>query len=328
MQKMDIVIAWVDGSDPVWQRRRAQYAGESETAAAAEATRFASNHEIYFCIASILKYVPFCGTIFVVTDGQTPAYVHEFSAQGLCAQGQIKIIEHKEIFEGYEEFYPTFNSLSIESLLWKIKDLSKYFLYLNDDFFFNAPASIEDFIRREKVVLRGHWENNFTIKIKTGLRRAIANIFAKKPAAKHTVSQMLGAEAVGLRKFFKVHHHPHILDKDSLAQFFQQFPDVLHRQIRHRFRSIDQLNPVALSVHLKITRHEALLQPDVPLAYLKNLQGVPDFLKKIKDEEIKYGCMQSLDQLPTSQAQEINFAMCEKFKEFLPLAMIESHHED
>ena len=67
MQKMDIVIAWVDGSDPVWQRRRAQYAGESETAAAAEATRFASNHEIYFCIASILKYVPFCGTIFVVT---------------------------------------------------------------------------------------------------------------------------------------------------------------------------------------------------------------------------------------------------------------------
>ena len=47
-----------------------------------------------------------------------------------------------------------------------------------------------------------------------------------------------------------------------------------------------------------------------------------------KDEEIKYGCMQSLDQLPTSQAQEINFAMCEKFKEFLPLAMIESHHED
>ena len=50
--------------------------------------------------------------------------------------------------------------------------------------------------------------------------------------------------------------------------------------------------------------------------------------KKIKDEEIKYGCMQSLDQLPTSQAQEINFAMCEKFKEFLPLAMIESHHED
>ena len=151
MQKMDIVIAWVDGSDPVWQRRRAQYAGESETAAAAEATRFASNHEIYFCIASILKYVPFCGTIFVVTDGQTPAYVHEFSAQGLCAQGQIKIIDHKEIFEGYEEFYPTFNSLSIESLLWKIKDLSKYFLYLNDDFFFNAPASIEDFIRREKV---------------------------------------------------------------------------------------------------------------------------------------------------------------------------------
>ena len=66
----------------------------------------------------------------------------------------------------------------------------------------------------------------------------------------------------------------------------------------------------------------------MPLAYLKNLQGVPDFLKKIKDEEIKYGCMQSLDQLPTSQAQEINFAMCEKFKEFLPLAMIESHHED
>lgn len=321
MQKMDIVIAWVDGSDPAWARRRAPYAGESETAAAADATRFASNQEIYFCIASILQYVPFCGTIFVVTDGQVPAHLHEFHEQGLCDPEKIKIIDHKEIFEGCEEFYPTFNSLSIESLLWKIKGLSRYFLYLNDDFFFNAPASTEDFIRTEKVVLRGHWANSLPIKIKTGARRAIANIFAKKPAAKHTVSQMLSAEAVGLKKFFKVHHHPHIMDKDVLARFFQQRPEVLQRQIQHRFRSIDQLNPVALAGHLKIKNNEALLQPDVPVAYLKNLQGVQDFLMKIKNEKIKYGCMQSLDQLPTPQVQQINFAMREKFKQFLPQSM-------
>ena len=129
MQKMDVVIAWVDGSEPAWKRKRAHYLGESETPAAADATRFASNDEIYFCIASILKYVPFCGTIFLVTDQQKPKFLDEFFEQGLCEKNKIKIIDHTEIFSGHENFLPTFNSLTIESMLWKIPGLSRFFLY-------------------------------------------------------------------------------------------------------------------------------------------------------------------------------------------------------
>ena len=76
MNKIDFVIAWVDGSDPKHQAKRAQYSGQNVSAEAMLSTRFASDDEIYFSIASILKYVPYCGKIYVVTDQQKPLFYH------------------------------------------------------------------------------------------------------------------------------------------------------------------------------------------------------------------------------------------------------------
>ena len=328
MQKMDVVIAWVDGSEPAWKRKRAHYLGESETPAAADATRFASNDEIYFCIASILKYVPFCGTIFLVTDQQKPKFLDEFFEQGLCEKNKIKIIDHAEIFSGYENFLPTFNSLTIESMLWKIPGLSRFFLYLNDDFFFNAPAKIEDFVDAEKIIVGGRWKSALPLKLKMLARQCVGKVFSKKIAARHTVSQMLSADLAGFGEFFSVHHYPHVLDKDAMGEFFQANPDVLIHQITHRFRSIEQFNPVALALHLKIKKNEAVLHADVSLAYLKNNKSVDDFLEKIKMKNVLYGCIQSWDQLSEPLANTIHSAMCEKFKDFLPNSIGKNKNEN
>ena len=53
-KQIDIVIAWVDGDEPLLKQKRARY--QKTTSAASDAissTRFASNDEIYYNIASI-----------------------------------------------------------------------------------------------------------------------------------------------------------------------------------------------------------------------------------------------------------------------------------
>ena len=54
-------------------------------------------------------------------------------------QAKIRRVTHRELFEGFEDNLPTFNSLAIETLLWRIPDLAEQFLYFNDDVFLTAP---------------------------------------------------------------------------------------------------------------------------------------------------------------------------------------------
>ena len=57
-KQIDIVIAWVDGDEPLLKQKRARY--QKTTSAASDAissTRFASNDEIYYNIASIIVSV-------------------------------------------------------------------------------------------------------------------------------------------------------------------------------------------------------------------------------------------------------------------------------
>jgi hypothetical protein len=205
MQNIDIVIAWVDGNDLELKKKRHKYLTGEDASDAVSATRFASNNEIYYNIASILKYVPFCRHIYVVADNQRPEFIDEFSAQGLCVADKIRVVDHQEIFRGFEEHLPTFNTRSIESMLWNIEGLSDYFIYLNDDFFFNAPAQVEDFLKAENLVIYGHWQNSFALKAKLKYRQLMSRQFGKPIQPKHMIAQMLGADVLGFKKFFEIH---------------------------------------------------------------------------------------------------------------------------
>lgn len=328
MQSFDIVIAWVNGNDVELKRKRQKYLSVKDASDAVKETRFADSDEIYFNIASILKYVPFCRTIFIVTDQQEPSFLSEFSAQGLCAADKIRIVDHREIFSGYEEYLPTFNSLSIESMLWNIKGLSDLFVYLNDDFFFNSQAQIEDFFKEKNLVTHGHWQRCFPVFAKWKFRQYINGILSRPNQPKHTVSQMLGAKILGLNKFFNIHHHPHSLDRRIFAEYFQKHENILKAQIKYKFRSIDQFNPVSLVTHLKIKAGEAVLENDIDLAYLKNNKGVSNFLQAIKQNNIKYGCIQSMDELSLENSKKIKKALHEKFHAYLPLSVLGQIYEN
>lgn len=318
-EPIDIVIAWVDGSDSELKQKRMQYQKKEQIEiATVEETRFAHNNEIYFCVASILKYVPYAGTIYIITDNQKPEWIDEFARQGLCDKEKIKIIDHKEIFHGYEKFLPTFNSLSIESMIWNIKGLSNYFIYLNDDFFFNCQSSSNDFIEDGKVIIYGHWKNIFFKKIKYLLRLFLSNINGREAKPKYTTAQVLSADMLGLNKYYEVHHRPHLLNKHSFAEFFKLEQELLAQQIRFKFRNIKQFLPVGLSNHLAIQKNTAILKSDIKIAYLKNENSVASFLDEIENPNIKYGCIQSLDLISPTEREKVQRAMLNKFSSYLP----------
>ena len=313
MQNLDFVITWVDGSDQKLQAKRNQYCKSVET------TRFASDEEIYFCIASILKYVPYCRTIYLVTDQQQPTWLTEFVAQGICTADKIQVIDHQVLFDGYTQYLPTFNSLSLETMLWNIPNISSKFIYLNDDFFFNAPSKIEDFLVDNKVVIYGHWQKNIAKKFKYEIKK----LLSKTVSAKYTVAQMLSAEMVGLSQYFEIHHRPHLINKDLLRQFFKENTHILNEQIQFKFRHHQQFLPVGLSNHLAIQKDQATLKNDLNIAYLKNQKGVERWRKELHDDSIKFGCVQSLDQLDITHKRVIQQDLIKKFEDFLPSQILE-----
>ncbi len=327
--QMDLVILWVDGEDLTLQQKRLPYQKNTPKGSdATKATRFASSNEIYYNVASILKYVPFYRYIYIVTDDQTPSLIHEFADQGLCKPDTIRIIDHKTLFKGYEHYLPTFNSLSIEAMLWNIPDLTDYFISLNDDFFFNQTVSTEDFLVEEDVVksvIRGYWRHKKLLKTKLNYRLFMESLVKTLVQPKYTVAQMLGAE-LGQHsrqsRFFEVHHCPHILDKNSFINFVDDHPDELNAQLSYRFRNVRQYDPVSLVNHIKISSNEAILTNELSLNYLKDERGIASFLENLGNSSIKFGCVQSLDNFSTDNEVKVINALTKKFKGYLPSSLI------
>ncbi len=322
MQQIDIVIAWVDGNDLELKKKRHKYLRGEDASDAVSDTRFASDNEIYYNIASILKYVPFCRNIFVVTDNQRPEFIEEFAAQGLCSADKIRVVDHREIFKGYEQHLPTFNTRSIESMLWNIEGLSDYFIYLNDDFFFNSTAQVDDFLNGESLVIYGHWKSSFVLNTKLKYRQFLQRQFGKPIQPKHMIAQMLGADILGFKKFFEIHHYPHIVDRHALKDYLLAHPPLLETQIKYKFRSVEQLNPISLMNHIKIQKQQAELKPDIELAYLKNADSLDSFVSALANPAIKYGCIQSLDQLNPAEAKQVSDAMQQKLAGYLPNSIL------
>jgi hypothetical protein len=135
--EIDLVYLWVDGSDGKWLKKRDAYIGNiSHNAESLSKARHADNDELKYSLRSAEKYAPWIRKIFIVTDEQMPEWLD-------TSNPKIKIIDHKEILP--EICRPCFNSPVIEYFLYRIPDLSEYFLYANDDMFFNSPAKPDFF---------------------------------------------------------------------------------------------------------------------------------------------------------------------------------------
>ncbi len=138
---IDIVYLWVDGNDDGWRaKRQSAYDrihtnGDNSIARFGNVEgRFRDNEELRFSLRALESFFPNHGHIYIVTDGQVPAWLHP--------SPQLTLIDHRDLIP--EASLPTFDSGHIESYIHRIPGLSERYFYLNDDVFFGAPVCVED----------------------------------------------------------------------------------------------------------------------------------------------------------------------------------------
>lgn len=136
---MDIVIAYVDGQDPVWQRDYEKY-----TNVPVMAKRFRDWGTLRYLLRGIQYKMPFVRNVFLVVShpSQVPSWVD---------MDNLKVILHSDFIPA--DFLPTFNSTTIGLFLHRIPGLGERYLYFNDDIFPVGECSPEDYFRDGKVVI-------------------------------------------------------------------------------------------------------------------------------------------------------------------------------
>ena len=314
--EIDAVITWVDGSDQNHLKKRLKVLGNTSDAVhntvstGLDKTRFIDNGELKYCILSIRKFAPWIRTIHLITDNQVP----DFLTPDLQAKLGVNIVDHKEIFDSYEWALPTFNSRSIETVIWRIPGLASHFIYLNDDFVIAKQVKPEDFFVGDKVILRGNWSSINSYGAIRLLLNRMGSFFAKKlfgiTRSMHLLLQIRSAQLAGFEnKYFRVPHVPHPIRTDTLRTFFDDNPEAFESNIRYRFRNMNQYNSIFLANHLEIGKGNAELR--APDDFLM-INGEMDFfpvlnrkLKKIQNNRVRFICLQGLEIFKKRQRKKI-----------------------
>ena len=259
MVPIDVVITWVDGDDISHREKRRKYASADELTNddIGGEIRYKSVGEIRYCLDSILRFAPFVRKIFIVTDNQNPQLDDFIEAEFPDRTAEIVIIDHKIIFEGYESYLPVFNSLAIETMLWRIPGLSDHYVYFNDDVLLAAPVEPDDFFVGDSLVC---YASKMSWHFAAFLR------WAKHIGKSHKVfgfkdSMINAAALLGRRDTFLLFDHiPHMMIRSVFEDYFTMHPEALKINISHRFRDQVQYNPQELCYLLAQKEGKAVIR--------------------------------------------------------------------
>ncbi|WP_028652955.1 stealth conserved region 3 domain-containing protein [Nocardioides halotolerans] len=225
---VDVVVTWVDGNDPAWDRaRRERLAGVTGTATTRESSgraRFVSRDELRHCLRSVHLFAPWVRRIHLVTAGQVPEWLD-------ASHPQVSVVDHTQILPA--DALPTFNSHAIEAALHHVPDLAEHFVYLNDDFFLGRPLGPETFFT--PAGLAAVWLSPSTI----GLDETPDAAPYLKAAWNN---RRLLQAAFGAVVTDNLAHAPYAHRRSVLEEIERRFPDEVAATVRSPFRSDTDLS--------------------------------------------------------------------------------------
>ena len=139
--KVDFVIPWVDGSDPVWRAQKRKYQPESERETDDGDCRYRDWGILKYWFRSVEKNAPWVDRIHFITCGQIPPFLN-------VNHPKLHIVNHTDYIP--QSYLPTFSSHCIELNMHRIEGLSEHFIYFNDDTFLNCSTEPEMFFQQGK----------------------------------------------------------------------------------------------------------------------------------------------------------------------------------
>lgn len=297
---IDAVITWADGNDKIEQVKREHYLQIAQAADgqlhenATNPHRWTDNGEIYLCLKSLHNNAPWLRTIWILTSSGGP----DLGDLPEALTSKIRIITHAEVYTGYEDCLPTFNSLSIETLMWRIPGLSERFVYFNDDVFLSGTTHEDDFFDGSNPVLRGCWDDYSRFEGNEELKKS--PVFFNHYMELHA-AQMLGFEASHL---FSNAHVAHPLVKSTMEKLANDFAGQTRENAAQRFRSLTQFQPVALHNHKRIRDGEVTFKTARDYFHLHSGVGADlidaakvELLDRAFASSVKLLCVNDLPQL-------------------------------
>ena len=307
---IDAVITWVDGDDPKHRAKRLKYGNQNihESEDVAGSTRFNSLGEIFYCIASLNRFAPWLHKIYIVTDEQDPCvepFLKKHFPEGYIP---IEIVDHKTIFRDYEQYLPTFNSISIETMTWRIPGLSEHYIELNDDFILSSPATPEDFFLPDGSIVCHASPYNMPW---TRLTRLLKPNKNGRQQVTFKGNMYNAAFMMGRRMtFLKFDHTPRALLKSYYERFFSEFPDTLTHNISFQFRHADQFSPQEVMFLLLLKENKLQLQSTKGKLFFLQPKKRPGYVEQKMEllasmDGCKYCCFNSLDKATPEEREQI-----------------------
>lgn len=256
---IDVVIPWVDDSDPLWRAERDQHLQQNPSQAHsfdASVDRFRSWDNLQYIFRGIEKNMPWVRTIHLVTNGQMPAWLN-------IANPKLNFVRHSDYIP--QEYLPTFNSHVIELNMHRIPGLAEHFIYFNDDTFVIRPMQPHDFFSRQGLPRDqfGLWRvkttrydsvlphvclNNMAVlNHHFSQRRVLRAQRAKLLDPRNGFTRLTLTALMGVisRKDFAsllFHHMPAAFLKQSFRDIWDAEPEILTRTSSHKFRSKDDVS--------------------------------------------------------------------------------------
>lgn len=143
MSEIDIVITWVDSSDPAWIKEYNKYCPNEKKEIDVSEKRFRDLGLLKYWFRGVELYAPWVRKIHFVTSGQVPSWLN-------TKNSKLNLVKHNDYIP--QKYLPIFNSHPIELMFHNIPDLAEKFIYFNDDFYLIGDVKPEFFFKNELPV--------------------------------------------------------------------------------------------------------------------------------------------------------------------------------
>lgn len=252
-EKIDFVIAWVDGNDPNWRESKKKYQRHENEGLLTQwndgQSRYRDWDLLRYWFRGVEQFAPWVNRIHFVTCGQRPEWLN-------VKHPKLNLVKHEDYIP--HEYLPTFSSHCIELNFHRIPELEEQFVYFNDDMFLTRPVMPEDFFRKglpcdaailypihmvqngiraeinDLYVINEYFRKNEVIK--KNLRKWFSPCYGKMLL--RTICMMPFSRFSG----FYVHHIPCSYLKSTYQKVWEIVPEILNETCEHRFRKTTDVN--------------------------------------------------------------------------------------
>ena len=267
MEKIDLVLLYVNMQDSVWQKSYFKYLPNKTI----DQARFRDWGIFKYFFRCIDKNMPYINKIHMVVSNieQVPEWID---------QEKVHIVLHEDIMP--KDLLPCFNSLTLELFLKNIPDLAEQFVYFNDDMFVLNYIDQTKLFRDDKAcTIFKHHRLNPTTPIYYQILKKVNDVVFNKIACPIKLEP---------NEYLVVPHTPVPFLKSSLEEVWEKYEPEIKSSISSLRDRQKDLNPLMYSLY-QFAQNKVYL--DYPNELYLDGQVPFNYSKFITDNTLQYVCI-------------------------------------